>query len=280
MFYILSKYIIDQKGVVFGVEYGENLKVQHNHYESLEECKKFQGSKYVRSDIRNSYKEVEELLKQDRYVLFTGTPCQCNGLKTYLKKDYEKLILCDIICHANPSQKVFNKYKNELEGIYNKKIVDIKFRDKSNGWKSSMPTIYFEDGSIIQDKIFYLSFVGELFNRPSCHDCKFSSMNRMTDFTIGDFWGINRVLPEVQDDNTGISLLSVNSEKGDKVFEKIKFNMEFREIERELAWKYNHNSNVTQHKNRQKFFDNLDKMLVIENMQECMESTFDTLEKN
>ena len=113
MFYILARYVIEKNGVVFGVEYDENLRVRHNHYENLEEFKKFQGSKYLRSDIGNSYKEVEKFLKQDRYVLFTGTPCQCNALKTYLKKDYEKLIICDIVCHANPSQKVFDKYEKE-----------------------------------------------------------------------------------------------------------------------------------------------------------------------
>ena len=272
MFYILAKYVIEKKGVVFGVEYDENLKVRHNHYETLEECKKFQGSKYLRSDIGNSYKEVEKFLKQDRYVLFTGTPCQCNALKTYLKKDYEKLIICDIVCHANPSQKVFDKYVKELEENNNKKVIDIKFRDKSTGWKSSIPVIYFEDESEIEDKIFYLSFVSELFDRPSCHSCKFSIPNRVTDFTIGDFWGIDKVLPEVEDNNTGISLLSVNSEKAKKIFNDINKYLEFKEIEKDLAWKYNHNSNVPPHKNRQKFFDNLYNKRVIENMRDCLKT--------
>ena len=154
MFYILAKYMIEKKGVVFGVEYGENHKVQHNYYETLEECKKFQGSKYVRSDIGNYYEKVKEFLKQDRYVLFTGTPCQCNALKTYLNKDYEKLIICDIICHANPSQKVFDKYIKELEEKEKKKIKKINFRDKVNGWKNSNPIIYFEDGSSIEENTF------------------------------------------------------------------------------------------------------------------------------
>lgn len=270
MFYILAKYVIEKNGVVFGVEYGENLRVQHNYYETLEDCKKFQGSKYVRSNVGNSYIKVREFLEQDRYVLFTGTPCQCNALKTYLKKDYKKLILCDIICHANPSQKVFDKYICELEKQNNKKIIDIKFRDKIKGWKSSMPVIYFEDGSTIENKIFYESFVGELFDRPSCHECKFSISDRITDFTIGDFWGIDKVIPEIEDENTGISLLSVNSEKAMKIFEDINNYMEFKEIDKELAWKFNHHSNIPFHKNRQKFFDNLEIKPVIENMKECM----------
>lgn len=105
----------------------------------------------------------------------------------------------------------------EIEEKNHKKVIDIKFRDKSTGWKSSIPIIYFDDGSKIEDKIFYVSFVSELFDRPSCHDCKFSIPNRVTDFTIGDFFGIDKVLPEVEDKNTGISLLSINSEKAQNI---------------------------------------------------------------
>lgn len=270
MYYILAKYVIQKSGVVWGVEYGQDLKVQHNYYENLEDCKKFQGSKYLRSNIGNSYEKVKEFLKQDRWVLFTGTPCQCNALKVFLVKDYEKLILCEIICHANPSQKVFDKYIKEIEEKYNKKIVDVKFRTKENGWKSSMPILYFSDGSKIEDKIFYLSFVGELFDRPSCHSCQFSSTNRISDFTIGDFWSVKKVIPDIIDDDTGISLITVNTKKGMKIFDEIKENMTYKKVDKELAFSYNHHSNVPMHKNRQKFFDNLDKMPVIENMQKCM----------
>lgn len=270
IFYILAQYVIEKKGVVFGVEYAENHKVQHNHYETLEECRNFQGSKYVRSDIGNSYEKVKEFLKQDRYVLFTGTPCQCNALKTYLGKEYENLIICDIICHANPSQKVFDKYINEIEEKENKKITRINFRDKENGWKNSTPIIYFEDGSKLEEKSFYNAFVGELFDRPSCHECKFSSTKRVTDFTIGDFWGIDKIMPEVIDDNTGISLFLVNSKKANSIFEEVNDNMDFKKIDKEVAFTYNHHSNVVPHKNRQKFFDNLDSMPVIENINNCL----------
>lgn len=274
MYYILAKYVIEKKGVVFGVEYGENLKVRHNYYETLEECKKFQGSKYVRSEIGTSYEKVKEFLNQDRYVLFTGTPCQCNALKTYLKKDYEKLILCDIICHANPSQKVFDKYVREIENIHKSKVIDIKFRDKVNGWKSSMPTIYFENHLPIKDQTFYRAFASELFNRPSCHECEFATSKRVTDFTIGDFWGISNILPDVKNDDTGISLLTVNSEKGKKIFEKVNSNMQTIEVDKELAFSYNHNCNIPPHKNRQQFFDNLDNKPIIENMQMCTKISF------
>lgn len=274
IFYILAKYVIEKSGVVFGVEYGENHKVQHNCYETLEECKKFQGSKYLRSDIRDSYKEVKEFLVQDRYVLFTGTPCQCNALKVYLNKEYEKLILCDIVCHANPSQKVFNKYIEELEVKKNKKVKSFWFRSKENGWRNQTPIIEFEDGEKIEENTYFKAFVSELLGRPSCHDCKFSSTNRVTDFTIGDFWGIDKVMPEVNDDNTGISLVTVNSEKGKNIFAEVKEGMEFKAVDKEKAFTYNHNRNLPPHKNRQMFFDNFEKMPVIENINNCLKVSF------
>ncbi len=274
MFYILARYVIEKKGVVFGVEYDENLKVRHNSYETLEECKRFQGSKYVRSDINDSYRKVEEFLKDDRYVLFTGTPCQCNALKTYLVKEYEKLILCDIICHANPSQKVFDKYKNEIENSRNKKIKMIYFRTKDNGWRNQTPIIEYMDNEKEEEKTFFSAFVKELINRPSCHSCVFSSSNRVTDFSIGDFWGIEKVMPEVEDKDTGISLFMVNSKKASEVFDSVKEYINYKEVDKDLAFLYNHNKNVPMHKNREKFFNNLDKISVIDNMNQNIKVSF------
>ncbi len=274
MFYILAKYVIEKNGVVFGVEYDENLKVRHNSYETLEECKSFQGSKYVRSDINDSYRKVEEFLKDDRYVLFTGTPCQCNALKTYLVKEYEKLILCDIICHANPSQKVFDKYKNEIENSRNKKIKMIYFRTKNNGWRNQTPIIEYMDNEKEEEKTFFSAFVKELINRPSCHSCVFASSNRVTDFSIGDFWGIEKVMPEVEDKDTGISLFMVNSKKASEVFDNVKEYIKYKEVDKDLAFLYNHNKNVPMHRNREKFFNNLDKISVIDNINQNIKVSF------
>lgn len=275
MFYRLAQYTIEQKGgVVFGVEYGENLKVQHNYYETLEECKKFQGSKYVRSDLRNCYEQVKEFLEKDRLVLFTGTPCQCHALKVYLKKEYEKLILCDIICHANPSPKVLEKYRIELENKYHSKISEIHFRSKENGWKNSTPMIKFENGKVMEDRIFYDAFVQELINRPSCHNCKFSGGKRTTDITMGDLWGVHKILPDLKDNDTGISLVTVNSNKGYQIFGEIKEGLETKEIDKELAFSYNHCKNIPMHKNREKFFRQLHKKTIISNMADCIKMPF------
>ena len=111
MFFPLVRYVIEnKKGVVFGVEMTNEIKAQHSYAETIEEAKKFQGSKYVKSDLNNAFEKVEEFLKKDKYVLFTGTPCQCQGLRKYLRKEYDRLITCEIVCHAHPSQMILDMY--------------------------------------------------------------------------------------------------------------------------------------------------------------------------
>ena len=253
MFYILAKYVIENKGVVFGVTYDKDLNTIHKYAETLDDCRQFCGSKYVRSDLKNTYKEAEKFLKDGRVVLYTGTACQISGLKNYLGKEYDNLILCDILCHANPSPKVFKLYKENLEKKYSKKVKDIKFRSKENGWKNSTPIIEFND-SKIEDITFYKVFVDELINRPSCNVCVFASKNRISDFTIGDFWGIEKVKLNL-DYTKGVSLLIVNSEKGKKILNIFKDTTSILEkIDIDIAAEYNHFSNVPAHKNRNKFF--------------------------
>lgn len=257
MFYILAKYVMQKNGVVFGVKFNEQLKAEHDYAETLEECKKFRGSKYVRSDLKDSYFKAKKFLDDGRTVLFTGTPCQCSGLKTYLGKEYENLITCDIICHANPSPKVFEKYKKELEEKHGKKVHNIYFRSKENGWKNSTPIIEFEDGEKIEDKTYYIAFVKELTIRPSCNSCPFASPKRVTDFTIGDLWGIEKLNLEIKQED-GVSLFTVNSQKAEKIFKNVKNDMVVQEIEGEKAYSYNHYKNVLPNKNREKFFEQID----------------------
>ena len=254
MFYILAKYVIENKGVVFGVTYDKDLNTIHKYAETIDDCRQFCGCKYVISDLKNTYKEAEKFLKDGRVVLYTGTACQISGLKNYLGKEYDNLILCDILCHANPSPKVFKLYKENLEKKYSKKVKDIKFRSKENGWKNSTPIIEFNDNSKIEDITFYKVFVAELINRPSCNVCVFASKNRISDFTIGDFWGIEKVKPNL-DYTKGVSLLIVNSEKGKKILNLFKDTTSILEkIDIDIAAEYNHFSNVPAHKNRNKFF--------------------------
>ena len=256
MFKILAEYVIKKNGVVFGVKFDENLTVIHDFAENIEECKKFSFSKYVRSDLKDSYQKVKEFLDNDRYVLFTGTPCQVQGLRSFIKSDYEKLILCEIICHANPSPKVLKMYLRNKEKISGKKIKTMYFRSK-NPEMDNGAYIEFEDGTKIKESLYITAFSGEqLISRPSCNNCQFVTENRKADFTIGDFWGIEKVIPEFND-KKGISLLTVNTEKASSIFEEVKDKMDYKETDLELAFKYNHHSNLEQSKNRKKFFDGI-----------------------
>lgn len=254
MFYILAEYVINNNGVVFGVTYSENLEAIHEFATDLQECKKFQGSKYVRSNLKNSYEEVRNFLEKGKIVLFTGTACQISGLKKYLNKDYENLILCDILCHANPSPKVFKMYIENLQMVKNKKVKTIWFRSKENGWRNQTPIVEYEDGEKNEENSYFKAFVCEMINRPSCYSCQFASKRRITDFTIGDFWGINKVIPDL-DESQGVSLLTVNSEKGDRLLEIIKEKMTLKSVDYDLACSFNHYHNVKEHKNREIFFD-------------------------
>lgn len=263
MFKILVEYVINNSGVVFGVKLNENLVAVHDYACTIEECKEFSTSKYVRSDLNNSYSKVKEFLNQKIQVLFTGTPCQIQGLRNYLEKDYENLILCEIICHANPSPKILKMYLKNSELKYGKKIKNIYFRSKNKEMNNGA-YIEFDDGSKISMDAYIRAFTGEqLINRPSCNNCKFVDSNRKSDFTIGDFWGIKNVFPGF-DDGKGISLLTVNTLKAQNIFNVINNKMVYKETEVEKAFSYNHNSNLPQSTKRIKFFNEINNGIINE----------------
>lgn len=256
MFVLLAKYVLKNNGVVFGVKYDKNLIAVHSYTLNEDELIDFQGSKYVRSDLKNSFVEVKEMLK-DKMVLFTGTPCQCQALRSFLGKDYTNLLTCDIICHSNPSPKVFKLYKEYLERKYSKRIKNIYFRTKKIGWHCDKSIIQFVDDTEIIESSYYHAFLVELLNRPSCHNCHFCSSNRLSDFTIGDAWGIEKLLKETTNNNTGISLLCVNTDKANKTLQSIKKHVDLTEIDLNEIYKYNHNHNVKINRNRNRFFNKL-----------------------
>ncbi|AOR24582.1 Coenzyme F420 hydrogenase/dehydrogenase, beta subunit C-terminal domain [Clostridium taeniosporum] len=229
-FTLLAEFVLKNKGIVFGAGFNENLEVNHMSVEKIEELDKLRGSKYVQSDIKDTYLRVEENLKNGRIVLFVGTPCQCAGLDSFLRKDYDKLYKCDFICHGVPSPLVFEKYKLYLEEKYNDKIIEFKFRNKEKGWRDlgQMGTIIkFKSGIIIKNipayKDFYMNgFLTDLYLRPSCHDCNFKSIPKYySDYTIADFWGVKTMYPEIYD-KKGTSLMLINTNKGINLFDELK----------------------------------------------------------
>ena len=258
MFAPIAKWVINHNGVVFGVTFNENLEAYHTYVDNIEDIVKFQGSKYVRSDLKDSYKKAEEFLKEGKYVLFTGTPCQCQGIRTYMQNKYDKLITCEIVCHANPSPKVLKMYIKNLGLKYDKKVKNIYFRSKENGWRNQVPITEFIDSTKIEENSYFKAFVREMINRPSCYSCRFCTPVRYSDFSIADFWGIEKVDPTIKNDDSGISLFNVNTEKGMNILNDIKDELFLKEVNTELAFSYNHHCNVPIHKNRDKFFKELE----------------------
>ena len=137
----------DDNTVIFGVKFDENLKAVHDYVYNIKDAKIFKKSKYVQSNVRNTYEKAKEFLEEGKKVLYTGTPCQIAGLKKYLNKEYENLLLVDLICHGVPSQKVFDKYIEEIKNKYKKDIKSINFREKTyknNIWNSKNIQLEFE----------------------------------------------------------------------------------------------------------------------------------------
>lgn len=186
------------------------------------------GSKYIQSKMGDTYKKVQEDLNAKREVLFSGTSCQVAGLKHFLGKDYDNLICIDIVCHGVPSPVVWDKYLRWQEHKNHGKVVKVDFRNKKDfGWKDHVETIWFDNGKNVSSPIFKNLFYGHMALRPSCYECPYKSIMHPGDITIADYWGIEKAAPEF-DDNKGVSLVLVNNEKADSIFENVKI---------ELKWK-------------------------------------------
>lgn len=230
----LAKYIIQEKnGCVFGVAFDEEKRAKHIKIEDVEQIKLLQTSKYVQSDVNNTYEEVRNELLKDRYVLYSGTPCQIAGLLNTLRSiiNKEKLITCDIVCHGVPSPKILNDYQRFFEKKYKSKIKNINFRYKNEKEPQNF-LVQFEGGKKYIKKlskdIYYKLFIRNFTLRESCFNCKFSNTNRVSDITLGDFWGIKKTINNF-DDNKGVSLVILNTNKGKDIFENIQDKFEFTE---------------------------------------------------
>ncbi len=265
VFSLFAEEIINRKGVVFGAILDEKFNVMHRKAETLEEVDAFRGSKYVQSDLKNTYKEAKKILEENRYVLFTGTPCQIEGLKAFLNKDYQKLYTQDLICHGVPSKKVWEKYLKYQEKINNKKIKKAFFRNKENcGWSNYQVLLKFDNGEQYinsSEDIFMRIFLKDIALRDSCYNCKFKKINRISDITVADFWGIDEVLPEMNDEK-GTSLLIVNSKKGEELLSNIKDKITIKSVNLFDAISNNKNmiKSVECNEQREEFFIDLEKM--------------------
>ena len=245
MAYLVSKYIIEQNGVVFGSAYDKNLMPHHIYITNIEELQKIRGSKYVTSDTKQTYKDVKEFLEQGKLVLYTGVPCQIGGLKKYLKKDYENLYTIDIICHGVPSQKIFKKYLENEEKKLGEKIISYNIRSKNKvDWGMGFCAEIKTENKIKFSKAdfdsYYTAFLKGKIYRECCYECKYGNLDRVGDITLGDLWGIEQFDYEFYDES-GVSLAIINTLKGKKIFDKIKKHIEYREYKEEQVTKFNGN---------------------------------------
>lgn len=215
----------DEEVVIFGCEMDDKLQVMHSYCLNYNSIGKFKKSKYLQSRIGDSYIQVKKFLQAGKFVIFSGVPCQIYGLKKFLRKDYENLLLIDLICHGTPSQKVFDLYLKALRLAFGKKVVGYNFRHKEIymcKWQSLFIKATFKDGSHVSlncsEDLYMVGFLSGLFNRDCCYECKFASTSRCSDLTIGDFWGVAEYNPKYDEAITnGTSLIIASTSKGKNV---------------------------------------------------------------
>lgn len=228
MFTVISDQILSENGIIYGVAFDEEMVVCHQKATDKTKVNSFRGSKYVQSDMGQTLKDIEIELRKGQKVLFTGTPCQVVAVREYLDKRKvrrDNLVLCDIICHGTPSPLIFLEYLRLCEKKKGKKIINHIFRSKISGWHNHIEINVFDDGEV-DSKSYYSQlyknmFYSHLILRPSCHNCKYTNLNRPSDITIADFWNIEKSISEFDDDN-GVSLVLLNTKKGSDIFEAVK----------------------------------------------------------
>ena len=218
IFSSLGEKILEYDGIVIGASFNPDLEVQHKAVHLRDDILQLRGSKYVQSYIsKDLYQQIKTRLKQGQLILFSGTPCQVSGLRSFLNRDYSNLYCCDIICHGVPSPFFFNKYITE-ESNKHGKIKDVNFREKSNGWKYFNIRKTFDKNKSVVRSVFtdpyMLAFLRNYSLRNSCYQCKFTKTHRVGDITLGDFWGVEKNYPNYNIDDKGTSLILINNEKG------------------------------------------------------------------
>lgn len=275
MFALFAETVLNEGGIVVGAALDENHTVEHCIVDSIDELPKLRGSKYVQSIIGDTYTKVREYLRTGKTVLFSGTPCQIAGLKRFLIKPFNNLITIDVVCHGVPSPKVYRKHLAEIASKAGEPITCVRFRDKSNGWKQG-ETLFFTEHSRIgapkREEPYMRLFLNNITIRPSCSDCAFNNKRSLADITIADYWGIDKQFPEFDDDK-GVTLVIVNTEAGQAIFESIKNKAEV--ITTDFAKGAEFNLAVAKslplHRKRGFFFTNIDNYSIDELVKQCLE---------
>lgn len=238
----LATVILQMGGIVYGASYDENGVVRHIGIENKQDLGKLRGAKYSQSVLGNTFLTIKKQLMSGKAVLFSGTPCQVAGLKSFLKRDYDNLVCIDFVCHGVPSPMVWEKYIAYRLQLDNGGTLPlhINLRNKESGWRNYSYSVEFAYANKkryfcknTEDPFMYL-FVNDYILRRSCNDCHFKGYNRVSDITLGDFWGIQNIDPEM-DDNKGTSLVLIHDAVGEDLLKKIARRVKIKQVTLEQA---------------------------------------------
>lgn len=260
MFSIIAEQVLNQCGIIYGVKMSTDCyRAEYTRIDNLSDLSSLRGSKYLQATLGNTFFQVKKDLDNGKYVLFTGTGCYINGLKNFLKKEYNNLLCMDIICHGTPSPELWAKYAKYQESRFQSKLIYASFRNKDrhdwNGFEMKEIDQNNQEVYISRHIDPYFSlFVSNICLRPSCYNCVAKKIKK-SDITVADFWGIDNVAPEMND-NLGISLVITRTEKGQNIFEDISEKI----IQKKVTYEEGVHDNKSEYqsypkpRNREKFF--------------------------
>ena len=226
-FYPMSKYVIKRGGVVYGVLIDEAFVIRHGRAQKTAECIRFLGSKYVQSRLDGIFRDVKGDLEEGRLVCFSGTPCQVHGLARYLGKQYDNLVLVDLVCHGVTSAKLWEMYTDYVQEKRGSALREVHFRSKKYGYNNSTMHLRFDDGDYYgTNRVdpYLKTFFSDIALRPSCHDCRFKTVKRVSDFTIFDGWNVGEAVGN--HDDLGYTNVIVQSEKAKEILKELEADLE------------------------------------------------------
>lgn len=261
----LANYVLDKDGVVYGAAFDDEFQVKHIAVSKHEDMIRLKKSKYVQSEAKDIYTEVERNLLMDKYVCFSGTPCQVEGLMSYLGRDYEKLITVDVVCHGVASPMLWRKYIELMEK--KGQIIDVCFRDKSKGYQYNQMRVQYNNGSSYLKGTEYdqmlRAFFSNICDRESCYDCSFKNIYHISDFTIWDSFD-NKAFGVNFNENVGTSKMIIHSEKGKRVFDGIIQKFEYKEVnvDKLVASSYEMSHSVALNSKRGQFIEDMNVLSV------------------
>lgn len=242
MFPLLAEEYLNNNGVVYGVAFNKDYKsVKFIRVDNKNDLNEIMRSKYLQSSMGDIYKQIRDDLIGGKKVLFSGVPCQVVGLKLFLKKEYDNLFAVEVICHGTPSQSLWEKYFNHLEKKYNAKVEEVNFRKKLNS--NNAFGLIREEDKIEQylnqhEDPYMIMFLKDICLRPSCYSCKAKELESMADLTLADLWGVQDIVPDLNDDK-GTSLVLIHSKKGLDILNRVKDKCLLKQIQFDDAIKFN-----------------------------------------